>query len=109
MLILSLTLPDQIPDKSIPPLLFTSFVENAFKHGISYQNPTFIDIALSYEPEQLTFEIKNINYQRNSENGRSGIGIENARKRLDIIYGKKYSLKIEDNIDDFGVILKIPV
>jgi len=106
---IKLSLPDQIPDKSIPPLLFTSFVENAFKHGISYQNPTFIDIAFSFAPEQLTFEIKNICHKNNSENGRSGIGIENTRKRLDIIYGKKYSLKIDDNIDDFSVILKIPV
>jgi sensor histidine kinase YesM len=104
-----LTLPDQIPDTSIPPLLFTSFVENAFKHGISYQNPTFIDIAFSYTTDYLIFEIRNINHRVKSENRTSGIGIDNARKRLDILYGKKYSLKIEDNIDDFVVILKIPV
>lgn len=99
----------ELPDKSIPPLLFTSFVENAFKHGISYEKPTFIDIEFSYVPENLTFEIKNSKPGKITENKSFGIGIENSRKRLDIIYGTKYSLKIEDNNDDFVLNLKIPV
>ena len=99
----------ELPDKSIPPLLFTSFVENAFKHGISYEKPTFIDIEFSYVPENLTFEIKNSKPGKITENKSFGIGIENSRKRLDIIYGTKYSLKIEDNNDDFVLNLIIPV
>ncbi len=99
----------ELPDKSIPPLLFTSFVENAFKHGISYEKPTFIDITFSYVPENLTFEIKNSKPGIIKENTSLGIGIENSRKRLDIIYGTKYSLKIEDNNDEFVLNLIIPV
>jgi len=106
---INLNIPDQIPDKSIPPLLFTSFVENAFKHGISYQNSSFIDIAFSFQPDYLTFEIKNSNPGYEKRKTTSGIGIENSRKRLNIIYGNKYSLIIKENKDSFVLILKIPV
>ncbi len=50
---INLSIPDQLPDKSIPPFLFTSFVENAFKHGISYQNSSFIDIVFLYKPDNF--------------------------------------------------------
>lgn len=106
---INLSLPNLLPDKSIPPLLFTSFVENAFKHGISYQSSTFIDISFLYENESLIFEIKNSNPGNGKETEASGIGIENSKKRLDIIYGKDYSLDIEDNKEDYKLILKIPV
>ena len=106
---INLNIPNQLPDRSIPPLLFTSFVENAFKHGISYQNSSFIDISFSYKPEFLIFEIRNSNPGIINEDSNTGIGIENSRKRLDIIYGDKYSLKINESKDDFMLILKIPV
>jgi len=106
---INLFVPENLPVKSIPPLLFTSFVENAFKHGISYEKPTYIDIEFSFVPENLIFEIKNSKSKKISENKPFGIGIENTRKRLDIIYGTKYSLKIEDNNDDFVLNLKIPL
>ncbi|MBI9039213.1 MAG: histidine kinase [Bacteroidales bacterium] len=99
----------ELPDKSIPPLLFTSFVENAFKHGISYEKSSFIDIMFSYVQENLKFTIKNSKPEIIKENTSFGIGIENSRKRLDIIYGTKYSLKIEDNDDYFVLNLTIPV
>ncbi len=102
-------IPGQIPEKKIPPLLFTSFVENAFKHGISYQESSYIEITFLYESGQLFFIIKNSNPGIKKEQGPSGIGIENSRKRLDLIYGDRYALNIVDGKKEFTVTLKIPV
>lgn len=99
----------QCPDKSIPPLLFTSFVENAFKHGISYQHSSFIDIVFSVEENKLLFNISNSNPDNEQNNEPSGIGIDNSRKRLDLIYGENYSLKIEETKDEYTVNLSIPI
>jgi hypothetical protein len=106
---INLNIPANLPDKNIPPLLFTSFVENAFKHGISYQKPSFIDIQFSYENNYLTLIITNSNSATIKKEEDSGIGIENSRKRLDLIYGSDYSFTIADNTDEFNLILKIPI
>ncbi len=106
---ITLHIPDQISNKTIPPLLVTSFVENAFKHGISFQSLSFIDIHFSEEPKQLSFIIRNSNPGIIKDEGPSGIGIENSRKRLDLIYGSSYTLEISENASDFIVNLKIPV
>lgn len=105
---INLNTPGHLPDKLIPPLLFTSFVENAFKHGISYQKASHIDISFTSEENQLTFDLKNSKAPGNKEQENSGIGIQNSIKRLDLIYGKNYTLKIEENQDDFYVTLTIP-
>lgn len=106
---ISLQVPEKLPNKLIPPYLFTSFVENAFKHGVSYQNSSFIEITFSFEPERLIFEIRNGKPEMMNDKTTSGIGIENTRKRLDIIYGKKYSLNIEENKKHYNLTLIIPV
>ncbi|MEZ5196265.1 MAG: histidine kinase [Bacteroidales bacterium] len=106
---ISLQVPDNIPNKLIPPYLFISFVENAFKHGISYQNLSYINIDFSLDTEHLTFEIKNSVPELKKENKASGIGLENSKKRLDILYGKKYSLNIEKTKEDYKLTLIIPV
>lgn len=106
---ITLQLPTQLPDKSIPPLLFTSYLENAFKHGISFQQESFIDIVFSTTTDTLTFEINNSNPQTEKDPEASGIGIENSRKRLDLIYGEDYTLKIDDNIKEHNVLLTIPI
>ncbi len=106
---ITLHIPHVIPDKSIPPLLFTSFVENAFKHGISYQEKSFIDIRFSFGPDQLYFTLRNSNPGLKKEEAASGIGIENSRKRLDLLYGDSYELKIEENKEEFTIHLYVPV
>ena len=106
---INLNLPVIIPDSFIPPFLFTSFIENAFKHGISYQHESFIDIDLILGKERLLFVIKNSKTEKNKMNQFSGIGIENSRKRLNLLYGSKYHLDIIDNEDLFTVNLSIPL
>lgn len=106
---IDLLVPNHLPDRSIPPLLFTSFLENAFKHGVSYQHASFIDISFLYVDNMLTFEITNSNVPPEKPEESYGIGIENSRKRLDLLYGDNYKLEIKDTKDEYHVRLSIPV
>ena len=106
---ISLNLPVVIPDVSIPPFLFTSFIENAFKHGISYQNESFIAVDLIPGKERLLFVVRNSKNETSQLNEFSGIGIENTRKRLNLLYGDAFHLDIIDNDDLFTVNLSIPL
>jgi two-component sensor histidine kinase len=106
---INLNLPTIIPDKTIPPFLFTSLIENAFKHGISYRNESFIDIDLILSEERLLLVIKNSKTIKNNSEEFSGIGIENTRKRLSLLYGNTYHLDIIDNDELFTVNLSIPI
>lgn len=101
-------IPDDIPDKSIPPLLFTSLLENAFKHGISYNNVSFIKIMMSFTENRLNFTIENSSHPKKTETS-SGIGIENTKKRLDLLYKKEYDLTITDTEEKYAVNLNIPL
>ncbi|MEG1405016.1 MAG: sensor histidine kinase [Alistipes sp.] len=81
---------------TIPPLLLIVFIENAFKHGISYNSPSFIHMAIEYANQTLTATFTNSRHTT-KENHTAGIGLENVRKRLALIYGaKNYTLDIED-------------
>jgi hypothetical protein len=106
---IDLYLPEQLPDKLIPPLLFTSFVENAFKHGVSYDNPSYIKIIFRCTSEELAMEVSNSNNSGDKKGEVTGIGIENSRLRLDLIYGDKYSLDILSNKKEHIVRLRIPL
>lgn len=92
---------------SIPPMLFVTFVENAFKHGVSYQTKSEIFISLTEKDGRVCFVCRNTKRAgRCSPEG--GVGLENVRRRLDILYPENYDLKIEDLIDCFNVELTIP-
>lgn len=105
---INLRLPEQ-PDEHIliPPMLFVVFIENAFKHGISYRKPSFVDIELTLSEHEFRFRCKNSN-ARQQEGIQGGVGLENVRKRLSLLYGSDYSLKIEDKPDTYCVTLTIP-
>jgi len=100
---------NSIPEKTIPPLLFTSLLENAFKHGISYNNASFIKIQISFYEEKLQFSISNSVQVHKNELQDSGIGIPNTRKRLDLLYKSSYTLEINKNEHEHIVNLTIPV
>lgn len=103
-----LNIPSELPDKKIPPLLFTSYIENAFKHGISYKQKSFIIIDISTDNNHLLVKVDNSIHQKSSTESASGIGIINARKRLDLLYGNNYQLEIREFGDTFAVQLKVP-
>lgn len=103
--------PQTLPEKvAIPPLLLIVFVENAFKHGVSYNHPSFIHISLFYTDKKLTAIISNSrNPQPTSPTRQGGIGLENVRKRLDLLYGPHgYSLDICQEEERYTVKLVIP-
>jgi len=100
---------DNLSDKPIPPLLFTSLIENAFKHGISYSSHSFIHLFMSFDENRLRFEIQNSNPHYKGKQGNEGIGLENTRKRLDLIYKDNYDLQIIENEETFTVKLNLPL
>lgn len=100
-------------DIMIPPLLFATFVENAFKHGISYQTPSFINISLSVDTTDHSIHFLCINSRNadsgNTKDGYHGIGLVNVRKRLDLQYGEDYTLDLDvSNPQRFVVTLILP-
>jgi len=105
---LKIDFPKDFADFSIPPLLFIPFIENAFKHGISYNKQSFIHIRMAIQNEEIRFISEN---SIGSSNGgamqHSGIGLENVRKRLSLLFPGKHLLKIEESENLFKVELSI--
>jgi len=101
--------PEIIPEKTIPPFIFTSLIENAFKHGISYKDESFIDIKMVVNGSWLNMSVINSKREKEHKEKYSGIGIENTRKRLDLLYNHNYKLDIIDSTDQFTVNLSIPL
>ena len=114
---INIHLPERIPDITIPPLLFVSFIENAFKHGISYRNKSYVNLELRVNDNEIICNVSNSVWRPNSDNSsdiniedpESGIGLSNVIKRLDLIYGNRYSLSIDKSEKDYSVKLTIPV
>ena len=89
--------PATIPNKvAIPPLLLIVFVENAFKHGVSYNHASFIHIRIGYRDDAVTAVISNSRHEK-SRPGTTGIGLENVKKRLALIYQDNYTLSIDES------------
>ena len=94
---------------SIPPLLLIVFVENAFKHGVSYNRPSFIRLTVEYADGKVTSTIVNSRHAPRDGRHKAGIGLENVHKRLELIYGPKgYTLDIREEPDTYTVQLVIP-
>ena len=94
----------------IPPLILVVFIENAFKHGISPNHPSFIHIDIAYENGYMTARFRNSLFETKSEKQSAGIGLDNVQKRLELLYGKNYYFEIDNSNDGtYCVTLKIPV
>ena len=90
-------------ESPIAPLLFVTLIENAFKHGISPNEPSFVKIFLDIRsPEKLIFRTENSYYPK-KENDRSGsgIGIDNLRKRISLIYKNNAVFSSQKNGNEF--------
>jgi len=106
---LTISFPEKYEDISIPPLIFVPFIENAFKHGISYREKSFIDISMKTEEGSVLFRCAN-SVVRNGENVEPehyGIGLENVTKRLNLLFPGKHELKINKSEKEFEVLLRI--
>jgi sensor histidine kinase YesM len=91
----------------LPPMIFVTFVENAFKHGVSYKKFSSIEIKLTQREDVVTFICRNTKSDRTEHVG-SGIGLENVRRRLDLLYSDNYTLNIENSDETYNVELIIP-
>ena len=101
--------PSQLKGRiDIPPLIFIVFVENAFKHGVSYDNASYINIEIKCEDGCVVGRFENsVNPKKHTE--KHGIGLENVRKRLDLIYDDRYDLQIKEGSNNYCITLKIPI
>ena len=93
----------------VPPLLFIPFIENAFKHGISYREKSFIHISMLLDENKILFTCKNSlgSSHDKVDKNHSGIGLENVKKRLSLLFPSSHLLKIDQTEDEFYVFLEI--
>lgn len=107
---ISLDAPDVLPDSMLPPLLLVIFVENAFKHGISYRTKSFVEISLQPHADRLLFSCRNSRPEiKHDENMKGGVGLSNVRRRLDLLFPNDYTLDIKEEGDTYTVKLEIPL
>ena len=107
---ISLDAPDVLPDSMLPPLLLVIFVENAFKHGISYRTKSFVEISLQPHGDRLLFSCRNSRPEiKHDENMKGGVGLSNVRRRLDLLFPDDYTLDIKETDDTYTVKLEIPL
>ncbi|MDX9774085.1 MAG: histidine kinase [Bacteroidales bacterium] len=106
---LTVSWPEKYEDLDLPPLLFIPFIENAFKHGVSYQGNAFIDISLKLDGGMIFFTARNSISRSggNAPQAASGIGLENVRKRLALLFPGSHELRIDDGESVFTAELTI--
>ena len=84
----------------VAPLLFIALIENAFKHGVSNTQPSFvhIDISVDDDSHRIICRIENSCFPKGSDDkSGSGIGLDNLKKRLDILYPGHYTFTTKEN------------
>lgn len=94
----------------ITPLIFITFLENAFKHGVSNNNPkAFVNVAISLDGKQCTYIVENsrISTAKPESEEKSGIGLQNLKRRLELSYPERHKLIVNDLPDRYRVTLKI--
>ncbi|WP_298903874.1 sensor histidine kinase [uncultured Psychroserpens sp.] len=95
----------------IAPAILIPFVENAFKHGIDIYNTSFVDIQLTTNEKDIHFLCKNSLAEKKNPNSSigkdSGIGLQNVKRRLAILYPDKHQLRITQHDNNYIVDLKL--
>lgn len=94
----------------IAPMLLIPFVENAFKHGISFREPSHIKITLEVKNDTLYFDVHNSKYAKpknDPEKYKSGIGLNNVKQRLQLLYPGKHELIIRETGKEFFIHLTL--
>jgi two-component system, LytTR family, sensor kinase len=107
--IISFTIEGNIEGKMVEPMLLIPFVENAFKHGVSYIDESRIDIRLETGDGVLHFRVENNRVRKNEAPVQleSGIGLKNVLRRLDLLYPQAHTIDIEENASKYIVNLEI--
>jgi two-component system LytT family sensor kinase len=101
---------EQLSNLVITPMLLIPFVENAFKHGISLQQPSHIKVTLQTRANTLYFDVHNsihIKPDHDPEKLKSGIGLANVKQRLALLYPGKHELIIRESAAEFFIHLTL--
>jgi two-component system, LytTR family, sensor kinase len=95
--------------KKVSPLLFLPFVENAFKYGVSNRELSPIQILLTIADQHLQFMVSNYKHLNGTikETDKTGIGINNTRRRLELLYPDRYAFDIQDEAASYTINLNI--
>ena len=96
----------QLNNLEITPMLLIPFVENAFKHGISLQHPSYIKVTLQTKDKTLYFDVHNsihIKPDTDPEKFKSGIGLQNVKQRLALLYPSSHELIIRESATEFFI------
>lgn len=94
-------------DMRIPPLLLLPFVENAYKHGVVSDPERPVTIQINTGGKGLNFCVKNVVARHNYKDPTKGIGLHSIRRRLQLIYPGRHSLKIDQSNNMFSAYLHI--
>ena len=90
----------EVGNQRIVPLLLIAFIENAFKHGVANDRESAIQLLIRVDEQHLYFFIRNKKHNNNRD-ASGGIGLSNVKRRLDLLYPRKYNLEIRDEIDTY--------
>ncbi|MAU15068.1 MAG: histidine kinase [Muricauda sp.] len=94
----------------VPPLLFISLIENAFKHGVSAQEKSTITFDMSIKDGCIVFKGMNTDFPKNqADKSGSGIGLKNLRERLELLYPNKHYFNTEKKSGQYLVTVEIPI
>ncbi len=96
-----------VSSQKIRPLLFISFIENAFKYGTDYKGNTDIKIEIKVQDDTLHFLCENIIGENTTDKENSGIGLKNTRDRLELLYPERHTLRITEKDRKFTINLSL--
>ena len=97
------------PGSLITPMIFIPFIENAFKHShVDSIDDAWLNISLNNKKEEIIFQVDNsIPANKQSKDEAGGVGLENVKRRLELVYAKNYDLIINEKKNSYSVILRI--
>ncbi len=105
---LSYEVEGEYTDQKIAPMLLIPFIENAFKYGVNAEEETNILIKIIFSKKKLHLRVKNTKVETSfSKQTITQLGISNTQKRLNLLYPKAHTLKLEDNEREFGIDLTL--
>ncbi len=100
----------EVNERKIAPLILLPFVENCFKHGASEElQQSWVKITVDLQPRITIVKVENNKSTENGHSKKEGIGIQNVKRRLDLLYPGQHELKIISGEETFLVILTIQV
>ncbi|RZJ73090.1 histidine kinase [Flavobacterium sp.] len=100
---------DKLTNLMLPPNLFISFVENAIKHSADSENPTHVEVVFEISDEKLLFRCTNSKPTEKREKNRGGLGLPNAKRRLELLYSNTYEMNISESPVKYDLTLILPI